>query len=157
LRAPPMLRSSSQYHSPSKSLLSASLSGNSMHYKPPSEPNLSLIDYPISNDDFSGNDAALKDQAVSFRVFELELQNAREKAAHSKQKWRQTSPEQTRVTIPQSAPTSAFRRNIGESDSPKGKRKVTFNSELAVRTIERSTRKSKPSTRRRESTEGKKF
>lgn len=153
-----MTRTSSTYD-PSKkpkSLLSTSLSEHSMHYAPPI-PLITKNDLLV--DDALGKDAVCKDQAVSFRVFEMEMHDARAKAADAKHK-RRSIQQMNAAELPQSAPISAFRRHVsnpepgGPSNDPKGKRKVTFNSELAVRTIETNVKKSETAGRRSVSTEG---
>jgi len=144
---------SSSCQSPKVSLLSSSLARHRMEYKP--SETLSVDDTLIEDEAF-GNDAALKDQATSYRVFEMELHAAKAKAANvvDAQKVR-LQKDLGRIVgqIPQSAPTSVFRRNVSNPEaagsSNKGKRKVTFNSELAVRTIEPSDGKSRRSSGKR--------
>jgi hypothetical protein len=128
-----------------------------MHYNPPEE---SLYDDTLVGEEAVGNDAALKDQAISFRVFETELYEARAKAAKTAeiQKGAKGRLQRDLGHVPQSAPVSVFRRNVSNpeagSSGNKTKRKVTFNAELAVRTIERSAsgRKAKRSNKNRNTT-----
>jgi hypothetical protein len=136
-------KSSSNHRLVEQSLLSSSLSTNAMHYEPPQRADLTINEDSILDSDAFGNDAALKDEAVSFQVLESQLHDARAKVAHARPRKLATIEEVGRGHAPQSAPVSAFRRVVSnpEPGSPasqekRSKRKVTFNAEPAIRTIE---------------------
>jgi len=156
LQARPMSRSSSVHQPPKKSLLSSSLSLNAMHYVPaPSTTPAIDEEPPISNGDVFGNTAALRDEAVSFRVLESQLHDARTRAADAQQRKLPAIEKVGRVHVPQSTPVSAFRRIVSNpepgssgSHASKSKRKVTFDAEPAVRTIVRNRVKAKSPARR---------